>query len=87
MPTWPSWWAWEIELTPHVEKRMEDRSFSEVDLRLMLEQATSFKDDVVDRRFVIETRHRSQPWEVIVEPDSGDQLLVVVTAYPVEQRA
>jgi len=28
MPTWPSWWAWEIELTH---------------LRLMLEQATSFK--------------------------------------------
>ena len=32
----PEWWDWELELTPHVEKRMEDRTFSEVDLRLML---------------------------------------------------
>ena len=32
--TFPEWWDWELELTPHVEKRMEDRSFSEVDLRL-----------------------------------------------------
>ena len=21
----PEWWQWELELTPHIEKRMEDR--------------------------------------------------------------
>ena len=81
--TWPAWWEWEIELTPHLEKRMEDRDFTEVDLRAMLHRARGFKDDVVGGRFVIETDHKRAAWEVIVEPDEIDHLLVVVTAYPV----
>jgi hypothetical protein len=31
-----------------------------------------------------ETSYRGHPWEVIVEPDSEDRLLVLVTAYRVE---
>jgi hypothetical protein len=80
----PEWWAWELELTPHVEKRMEDRAFTEVDLRLILERATGFRTDVAEGRFVVETRFRGRPWEVVVEPDEVEHLLVVVTAYPVE---
>jgi hypothetical protein len=60
---------------------MEDRDFSEVELRDMLERATGYREDVVDGRWIIETRHRKQPWEVIVEPDVREQLLVVITAY------
>ena len=75
---WPDWWEWELELTPHLEKRMEDRDFTEVDLRAMLEQAE------VEGRWVIETRHRRHRWHVIVEPDPVEHLLVVVTAYSVE---
>ena len=82
--TFPDWWDWEPELTPHLEKRVEDRTFTEVDLRLMLERATAFRHDVVDDRFVVETRFRADPWEVVVEPDEVEHLLVVVTAYPVE---
>lgn len=78
---WPAWWAWEIELTPHVLKRMVDRRFTEVDLRRMLEVATGFRRDVVPGRWVVETRHASAPWEVIVEPDESVHVLVVVTAY------
>ena len=81
--TWPPWWEWEIELTPHLEKRMEDREFNEVDLRTMLEDARGYRDDVVDGRYVIETEHKRTTWEVIVEPDEIDHLLVVVTAYQV----
>jgi hypothetical protein len=81
--SWPGWWEWEIELTPHLEKRMEDRDFSEVDLRAMLEHARGHKADVVEGRFVIHTEHKGAQWEVIVEPDEIDHLLVVVTAYPV----
>jgi hypothetical protein len=82
---WPDWWDWEeLELTPHVEKRMEDRGFTEVDLRVMLEAASGYRVDVVDNRFVIETRHRGDAWEVIVEPDYVDSLLVVITAYKVD---
>ena len=81
---WPEWWEWELELSPHLLKRMVDRRFTEVDLRRMLERASGHREDVVvDGRWVIETRHRGKPWEVIVEPDWALRLLVVVTAYPV----
>jgi hypothetical protein len=82
--TFPEWWDWELELTPHVEKRMEDRGFSEVELRKMLEDASAFRPDVIDGRFVIETRFHERKWEVVVEPDEVEHLLVVVTAYGVE---
>jgi hypothetical protein len=36
---WPVWWEWEIEITPYLEKRMEDRDFTGIELREMLEQA------------------------------------------------
>jgi hypothetical protein len=72
MPAWPEWRNWEIELTLHLLKRMEDRDFSEVDLRLMLEQAVGTRPDVVEGRHVIETALRGGPWEVIVEPDDTD---------------
>jgi hypothetical protein len=81
----PPWWQWELELTPHLEKRMEDRSFTEVDLRSMLETASGYRVDVVEDRFVIETRFKGRHWEVIVEPDEIDHLLVVVTAYGVDR--
>lgn len=51
----------------------------------MLERAQSFRPDIVEGRFVVQTRHRSRDWEVIVEPDEDDELLVIVTAYPVER--
>jgi hypothetical protein len=82
--TFPDWWEWELELTPHVEKRMEDRGFTEVDLRQMLGTARSFRRDVVEGRFVVETRFRGRPWEVVVEPDEVEHLLVVVTAFAPE---
>lgn len=84
-PDFPAWWNWELELTPHVEKRMEDRNFVEVDLRSMLESATGYRQDVVEDRFVIETRFRGRAWEVVVEPDETDHLLVVVTAFGVDR--
>ncbi len=81
---WPAWWGWELELTPHLEKRMEDRSFTETDLRRMLEDARGYRPDVVQDRWVIETRHAGVPWEVIVEPDPVAEKLVVVSAYPAQ---
>ena len=55
------------------------------ELRRMLEHAAGYKVDVVHGRWVIETRHARKDWEVIVEPDNVQRLLVVVTAYPVEE--
>jgi hypothetical protein len=79
--SWPEWWDWELELTPHLEQRMEERDFTEVDLREMLEAATGFAPDAVEGRFQIESPLRGRRWHVIVEPDLDDRLLVVVTAY------
>jgi hypothetical protein len=64
---------------------MLDRRFNEVDLRRMLEHASGYRADVVAGRWVIETRHTRKDWEVIVEPDNEQTLLVLVTAYPVEE--
>jgi len=49
----------------------------------MLERASGYHEDVVEGRWVIETKHGGKAWEVIVEPDFDRALLVVVTAYPV----
>ena len=79
---WPPWWAWELELSPHLLKRMADRRFSEIDLRAMLERASAYRSDVTPGRWVIETRLRRRRWQVIVEPDTASEMLVVITAYP-----
>jgi hypothetical protein len=47
----------ELELSPHLLKRMLDRRFNEVDLRIMLDQATGFHNNHEDGRFVIETSY------------------------------
>ncbi len=83
--TWPGWWDWDLELTPHVQKRMLDRQFDEVDLRRMLEEAVGYQQDFVEDRFIIETAHQGRLWRVVVEPDEELQLLVVVTAYRMEE--
>lgn len=80
---WPEWWDWDLDFTPHLMKRMEDRNFNEIDLRKMLNNAGNRKADVVEGRWIIETRHERHPWHVIVEPDEFETLLVVITAYPV----
>ena len=81
---WPTWWDWELELSAHVLKRMVDRSFSEVELRSMMERAMMIREDYEVGRWVVETSHRSRPWEVVVEPDPDEEILVVITAYPLE---
>lgn len=79
---WPAWWDWELEMTPHVERRMEDRDFSEVDLlRSMLQRATSLKENVVEGWWVAASRHRGGPWEVTLEPDPDERVIVVITPY------
>lgn len=83
MPPKPEWWDWELELSPHLLKRMRDRAFDEVDLRVMLEAATVWSPSDTSGRFVIAARHSGRPWRIVVEPDEEDRLLVVITAYPV----
>ncbi len=70
-------------MSSHIEERMVDRRFNEIDLRLMLEEAVAYHPAVVTGRWVIETRHGGSAWEIIVQPAPVKRILVVVTAYPV----
>ena len=65
---------------------MEDRDFTELDLRAMLAHARAFREDAIEGRYAIFSMHRGALWKVIVEPDVEDHSLVVVTAYPLEPR-
>jgi hypothetical protein len=64
---------------------MLDRTFTELDVRDMLHLARIYRRDVVPGRWVIVSSHRRKPWEIIVEPDTEAELLVVITAYPQEE--
>ena len=61
---------------------MADRRFTELDLRDMFERAQGYRRDVAQGRWVVETRHGRRRWEIVVEPDWDNDLLVVITAYP-----
>ncbi len=63
---------------------MEDRRFTEVDLRSMLDRARSLVPDADPDRWLVETRFRRRQWHVILEPEIDFKIVVVVTAYPVE---
>jgi hypothetical protein len=50
----------------------------------MLENATGYHENHEEGRWAIESKHDGRPWEIIVEPIPEEQILVIVTAYPVE---
>ena len=81
---WPEWWDWELEITPHAEKRMIQRSFTEIELREMLDRAKALHPDKEIGRYVVVSTLHSTNWEIILEPDFDEKLIVVVTAYPIE---
>jgi hypothetical protein len=83
---WPEWWDWEIELSPHLLKRMIDRGFNESDVRTMMAHALRLREDAVPGRWVVEAKLDARAWQVIVEPDTIDKLVVVITAFPAERQ-
>lgn len=52
---WPEWWDWELEFSSHVEMRMVDRDFTEIELRVMYDRARNYRRDYVSGRWIIET--------------------------------
>ncbi|MGD0656165.1 MAG: hypothetical protein ABSA16_17650 [Thermoguttaceae bacterium] len=78
---WPDWWDWELEFTPHLTKRMVDRQFNEAELRTMLADASDYVQ-MPGGRSIVFTKREGRHWEVIVEPDLADRVLLVITAYP-----
>jgi hypothetical protein len=60
---------------------MLDRGFSEADLPLMFETAIHLRPGRLEGRWIVETTHQQEAWEIVVEPDHADRVIVVVTAY------
>jgi hypothetical protein len=81
----PEWWEWELAFTEHVERRMEEREFAEVELREMLEEALELRPGRQSGRWEVRTRHGGRAWLVVVEPDEEEELLFVVTAFPTRE--
>ena len=77
----PEWWNWELGFVSHLEDRMEERGFSETELRAMLDDATAVAAARRPGRWLISTRLGREPWVVVVEPDAEEQIVYVVTAY------
>lgn len=50
----------------------------------MFSSARSVREDLEPGRWIVESLHEGHTWQVIVEPDLLDRLIVVITAYPVE---
>lgn len=48
----------------------------------MLDRATGYHPDIIEGRWIVESHHQYHAWEVVLEPDFQDRLVVVVTAYP-----
>lgn len=57
----PEWWDRELAFTSYVESRMEERGFSEVELRTMLENATDLLPATRAGRWLVRTRHGGRP--------------------------
>jgi hypothetical protein len=61
---------------------MLQRHLTEIELRAMLHKATEYGSDLVPGRWRVHAYHARAAWDVVVEPDAEERLLVVVTAYP-----
>ncbi len=49
----------------------------------MFDSVTGIREDYFEGRWVIERAYQGDPREVIVEPDTDETLLVVITAYAI----
>jgi hypothetical protein len=85
MPIFPFWWNWDLYFTLHMKKRMAERQVTELDLRVMLERANRLEAGETSGRFLVYTRHAGRPWLVVVEPETDNRRLAVVTAFDISQ--
>ena len=73
-----------IVLSPHLLERMHERTFTELELRAMLDEAEGYRPSITSGRFLIATRRERERWEIVVEPDEREEVLIIVTAYKVQ---
>ena len=78
----PEWMEWDLVFVSHVEERIEERGFTEIDVRTILEEATAATPSRREGRWMVPGQLRGRTWVVVVEPEPEEQLTYVVTAYP-----
>lgn len=78
---WPPWWDWELRFIDHAHDSMALRGFTEIEIRRMMEHATSYRRDPIEGRWKVETRYQRKQWCVIVEPIPERQVLEVITVF------
>jgi hypothetical protein len=77
----PEWWEWDLVFVAHVEDRMEERGFSELEMRTALHDAIDITPNRQAGRWVVSAALGGRRWTVVVEPDADEQVTYVVTAY------
>ena len=83
MIDWPDWWSWDLEFADHLLLRMGQRDFNEAELRMMLEEASGIVPDEDAGRWLVLTNFRGVAWNVVLEPDHAQRIIVVITAFEV----
>lgn len=81
----PEWMEWDLVFVPHVEERMKERGFTEIDVRTILEEATAASPSRREGRWMVPGQLQRRTWVVVVvvvEPEPAERLTYVVTAYP-----
>jgi len=81
---YPSWSEWELLLSSHALKRMEQRGLSEIDLRTMLHSASAYTMTMQRDRWLAHCNFQGTKWLVVLEPIHDLELITVVTVFPVE---
>ena len=59
---------------------MRGRDLTEANLSQMLHATTAIRPDGVEGRWVVEAQLRRRRWEIIVEPDATEYVIVAITA-------
>lgn len=83
----PEWWGWEFEISPHLLRRMEERDFTETDLRRMLHGVRTVRPDASTGRYRARGYHRNHEWMIVLEPDHETGIVVVIAAFRIVLKA
>ena len=78
---WPDWSEWDIEITPHLRGECWIVLSPKRICAICWNRPPTSELQPTMVRFVIACRHYGENWEVVVEPDEQDLMLVVITAY------
>lgn len=63
---------------------MISRNFNEIDLRSMLSNPFGYERDSEEGRFLIKSVYKHKNWEIIIEPDFEEKVIVVITVFSLE---